>query len=99
MKHRHNGKYLSKTKTGKIVAKNKPVHEVKFTYSKVPKDILAKNKGKTWNQIHKKYPHLSPLADTDGDKKRNYDDCRPFSKSQQELDDEWPEDPDWKDMD
>jgi hypothetical protein len=48
------------------------------------RNIMSKYKSKSYNQIKKVYP-IHPLRDDDGDKKRNWEDCRPFDKKKQHV--------------
>ena len=41
----------------------------------------------SYNQIKKRYP-IHPLRDDDGDKKRNWEDCRPFNRKKQDEEDD-----------
>jgi len=74
MRHRHSGRYRSKTPRGRIVYKHRPVHS---------QSLMRKNKNKTYKQLRRKF-RIHPLADDDKDKIRNYKDCRPWNNKRQD---------------
>lgn len=73
MKHRHAGKYRSRTPRGRVVLKKKPTHRHR-----------KKHKNKDYRWLKKRYK-IHPLADDDGDKVRNYKDCRPWNRKRQDM--------------
>jgi hypothetical protein len=83
MRHRHNGKYRSRTPRGRITYKLKPIHSQKDNKAKymARRDkIRFRKRHMTYKQLRKRYK-IHPLADDDKDKVRNYKDCRPWDKS------------------
>ena len=78
--HRHPGKYVSRKPKGGVCLKTRPIHNNQSFYLKNKKDIDL-----SWKQAHKKYKNLNALSDTDGDGKRNYEDCRPLDKKRQDI--------------
>lgn len=46
---------------------------------------MKRMKNWSWDKIHKKFPKLSPFADSDRDGVVNINDCRPFNKWRREI--------------
>ena len=46
---------------------------------------MKRMKNWSWDKIHKRFPRLSPFADSDRDGVVNINDCRPFNKWRREI--------------
>lgn len=77
MKHRHNGKYKSRTPKGHTTFKRRPIHSQTDKY-----------KNWNYNRLRRKFK-IHPLADDDKDKVPNYKDCRPWNKKKQDVEDKF----------
>lgn len=70
MRHRHNGRYLSRTPKGRVVSKHRPIHS---------QALMRQHKNMTYKQLRQRY-RINPLRDDDCDGVKNKDDCRPWDK-------------------
>jgi len=55
-----------------------------FLMGKRPVRKRVTKKNLTWTQAKRKYPKLNALKDSDGDRVKNYKDCRPFDRKRQD---------------
>ena len=72
MRHRHQGKYKSRTPKGRTVLKRRPIHSQ-----------MNKFKELTYKQLKKKFD-IPAYADDDKDGILNKKDCRPWDKKRQD---------------
>ena len=87
MKRRfHQVPHYRTSKRGKRFKAGRGSKKVKVKMFRRPtRSTMSAYKGLSYNQIKKVYP-INPLRDDDGDKKRNWEDCRPFDRKKQDMD-------------